>query len=520
MGLSFFNRKEPLVIRKVKYVALRDLLLGLSITGLFVMVDLLSNYKLSHLAHTLIHSDSDSHIEQLVAISVWLLLCTLLYTFRRFSDIKTLNRAVTTGSYRDSLTLLPNRLYAFEYLNELIRHSDEGGIICIGFVDFDNFKTLNDNYGHEFGDEVLRQVAYRLQDLVREDDVVARLGGDEFLLIARFDSHDDINKWASEVESLKMTPFRLRDKTLSLRFSIGISCYPEHGVNASSLISNADIAMYHSKQEGLGIPYLFTHQMGEKLRVTQSNMVKLLQAIEKDQLHLVYQPIFRKEDGQLIGLEALLRWSEMSTEKLITFADDQGVGFELTTWVVNTACREMKALLTPDIKLTLNVTPSQILNPNFLAKLRTALDANQLDANMLELDLTHSDKIDDLDALTCRLTELKEMGVQLALDDFGYGYSSFVNLKSLCFDYIKIDRLFTSNKNINQKQDTLESMVNLATSLNMLTVVEGVETQEQASFVSSLNCTAWQGNYFSQPCSIEQIPHIIKKFNAVPLLNS
>ncbi|WP_049976084.1 EAL domain-containing protein, partial [Azospirillum sp. B506] len=422
----------------------------------------------------------------------------------------------------DALTGLPNRVLLYDRIAQALREGRRDGTkVAVLFIDLDRFKVINDSLGHSFGDEVLRSVARRLQAGLRESDTVGRLGGDEFLIVLRrLGEPKDAACVAEKVVAHLASPFVVGGQSFVVTPSIGISLYPDDADDPEGLIRCADIAMYHAKAQGRNGFRFVTKEMGAKSRERMDLEGSLRQAICDGQLFLVYQPQVDTLTGRIVGLEALLRWRHpeeglILPGRFLPVAEETGLVLAMGDWVLFEACaqiRRWRAQFDLSIPVAVNVSGAQFRDGQLPEKVARALDANGLSGPELEIEVTESTLIDDVEAAAATLTALKERGIQIALDDFGTGYSSLSYLHRLPIDKLKIDRSFIHDLSTGVSDASVpRAIVGLGRSLGLSVIAEGVETQEQLQLLRDLACESYQGFLFSHPIPADEVERLLTR---------
>ncbi|MCS6193339.1 EAL domain-containing protein [Shewanella baltica] len=420
----------------------------------------------------------------------------------------------------DTLTGLPNRTLFQDRLNHAITQAHRANnIVALLFLDLDRFKHINDSMGHHVGDLLLKAVARRLQNAVRDGDTVARLGGDEFTIILEGVAKTKAATLISEkVLRAFQTPFLLDDKTLTISTSIGISLYPNDADNADSLIKFADTAMYHAKSSGRNNFQFYTSKLNEIATRHVQLESGLKEAIQRKELSLVYQPKFCLKDGSLTGIEALLRWyhtelGPISPVEFIPLAEETGIITQIGHWVINQACQQLaewNSLGFNGITVAVNLSARQ-LKADIISTIEVALAVSGLPAQSLELELTESMIMGNPQESVSILSKLKALGLTIAVDDFGTGYSSLSYLKRFPIDTLKIDREFVRDITNDPDDAAITSaIIALAHSLDLNVVAEGVETQEQLNFLAMQGCDQVQGFLLSKPLSAADFLTLLK----------
>lgn len=427
-------------------------------------------------------------------------------------------------AYYDSLTSLPNRVLFLDRLTEALeiarRHQRK---IAVLFLDLDNFKRINDTLGHSFGDEILKIAAERLRHCVRACDTVthptpqgtaARLGGDEFtVLLSEIDSVEVPAIVAQRILARMADPIRL-DHEVTISTSIGITVFPEDGNDVETLLKNADLAMYCAKRSGPGSFQYYQAVMNESAlrRLTMENLLR--QAIARNEFSLHYQPRVTLLTGQVSGLEALLRWSnpdldQVSPAEFIPVAEESGLIVAIGEWVLRTACRQAKEWRDwgiPLLRIGVNVSAKQFVQRDFPTLVAQILTETGLEPEALEIEITESLLMQDADGTALTLGKLKALGIQLAIDDFGAGYSNLSRLKELPIDRLKIDRSFVRAVSTDPNDQAIVcAIIAMADSMNLCVVAEGVETLDQLDFLRTKDCNEVQGYFLSCPLPPEQV---------------
>jgi diguanylate cyclase (GGDEF)-like protein/PAS domain S-box-containing protein len=437
-------------------------------------------------------------------------------TVEDISDRISAEERVQFLAYYDLLTGLPNRVLLLDRLAaalEISRRRNNGTAVL--FVDLDQFKIINDSLGHSVGDLILQQAAERLKHCVRDADTVARIGGDEFLIVLpSVKSRDEVTAVADRILNSVAEEFRIKGRSLRVTCSIGISMFPEHGEDAETLIKNADAAMFSAKGHGRSEYRFFTELMNAEVvdRLTLENSLR--EALDKKQFFLVYQPQVNVDTGRITGWEALLRWQHpefglIPPDRFIGIAENCGLIVPIGEWVLRTACLQMKTWHgqgLDEVPVAVNVSALQFRRFGLSSVVERALMESGLSPNLLELELTESLLLSNADVILSVLNELKAMGVRLAIDDFGTGYSSLSYLRELPVGKLKIDRSFITDVTSNTDDAAITTaIINMAKSMNLEVIAEGVETEEQMSFLKARGCDLVQGYLISLPLTAEQI---------------
>ncbi|GLR15115.1 hypothetical protein GCM10007907_39050 [Chitinimonas prasina] len=429
---------------------------------------------------------------------------------RDISDAKAAQERILHLARFDALTVLPNRAYFRELAEEAIAEAHRHGVHrALLFVDLDHFKTINDSLGHDVGDQLLKEVASRLNDALRAGDAVGRLGGDEFVILLRnLDSGEDASYVASRVLERLARPFVVDEHELVVTPSLGIALYPEDGEDYDTLVRNADAAMYHAKEHGRNTFRFYTADMNARAREILAVENQLRRALERDEFVLHYQPQVAMSSGAIVGVEALIRWRHperglIGPMQFIPIAEERGLIGDIGEWVLREACRQNRAWQDeglPPIEVAVNLSAMQFYRRDLAEDITGILKETGLDARWLALEVTESVIVQDVESTIATLAALKAMGLKLAIDDFGTGYSSLSYLKRFKVDKLKVDRSFVMDIPGDADDSAItRAVVNLARNLGLQVIAEGVETPEQWSFLKQEGCDEVQGYLVSPP---------------------
>ena len=437
---------------------------------------------------------------------------------RMIEAIDDRERKITHIALHDILTDLPNRKLFSEQLDSALARADPDKRIAICYLDLDNFKLINDTAGHPVGDAVLKAVARRLTKFM-PGAVVSRQGGDEFaVMIPDIGADDDMLGHAERLFRCFDDPVDLNGQTLPIAASIGIAYSPDDGSDAETLIKNADLALYRAKQEGKAGYQFFEQAMDDAARKRRQLELDLRIAINQGQFELYFQPLYSLEKERLVGFEALLRWHHpergmVSPVEFIPLAEETGLIIPIGEWVVREACRQAAAW-PDDLRVAVNVSSIQFKSTNLQNAILQSLAQSGLQPSRLEVEITESVFIADIDQTLEVLHKLRSLGVRIALDDFGTGYSSLSYLRSFPFDKIKIDRSFVTDLGTGAGASAIiRAITTLAGALGMETLAEGVEMEDQIESLRREGCQQVQGFWFSRPVPSTEVAALVSLFD-------
>jgi diguanylate cyclase (GGDEF)-like protein/PAS domain S-box-containing protein len=407
----------------------------------------------------------------------------------------------------DTLTQLPNRLQLTEALGEALRYAAQWRSRCaLLMVDLDRFKAVNDSLGHLTGDKLLAEVSARLQSLMGKDQMCGRLGGDEFAIVMRDAGNPDmVRDLARRVIERLSEPYQVDHQTLYVGASVGSAEGPRDGASVEEMMRNADLALYRAKESGGGEHCRYEPMLHASAEERRQLEVALRTALDREELEVHYQPVVDARSEKVVGFEALVRWNSLehgfvSPGKFIPLAEDTRLIVPIGQWVMRKACEE--ALRWPDdVKINVNVSPEQLLEPDFHREVVQALAISGLRPERLEIEVTESIFLRDASVARSALEQVMALGCSVALDDFGTGYSSLGYLRKLKFSTIKVDRSFVQGAAQGSAESLaiINAVVAMAQSLEMTTTAEGVETTEEAELIRTLGCDKIQGFYFGKP---------------------
>ena len=425
-------------------------------------------------------------------------------------------------AHHDNLTGLPNRLLFSDRLQQVMKaaHRSEK-LVAVIFLDLDHFKNINDSMGHDAGDSLLKDVAQRLIACVRETDTVARLGGDEFTLVLSSINHvDNIVDVVKKIIKKLSSPFQVKSTEVFITVSVGVTIYPLDDDNADDLIRDADTAMYFAKEKGRNNFQFYNHKMRQRVEEKLKLEGELRQALVQNEFVLFYQPKIDTENNTVVGMEALIRWQHperglVAPDDFIGAAEETGLIIPIGKWVLEEACKHTKILnasgIAP-IHVSVNLSVRQLEGPGLLQLIDQTLKDTKLDPALLDLEITESMLMSDMNKAIKTLNNLSSLGVTISVDDFGIGHSSLSYLKQFPITTLKIDRSFICN--IPEDKDDMSitiAIIQMADALGLQTVAEGVETKQQLAFLNSYSCNLIQGYYFSKPIAFNEIEKLFQE---------
>lgn len=453
---------------------------------------------------------------------------TIEGTLVDISGLKMAEEQMEFQAYHDVLTMLPNRRLFTDRLTLALAQSRRTGTpLAAMFLDLDNFKTINDTHGHAIGDELLIAVAERLGGALREGDTVARIGGDEFtILCTGLQSSEDAVRVAEHVVDVMSRPFHLGSHAVYATASIGVALAPEDGIDAEMLLRNADSALYRAKEAGGNNFQLCTNElkMRREERLALENSIRL--ALENDEFELYYQPVVNIVSGKVSAVEALLRWNHpqlglASPDLFIPVLEESRLVFPVGEWVLRTACAQAKKWISQgrsDFYVSVNLSARQFQQRDLARLVRDVLESTGLPARHLQIEITETTAMGDVDATVETLKELRQMGVAISIDDFGVGYSSLGYLKTLPIDCVKIDRSFVRDLDTDPSGAAIvHAVLGLGEILKLRVIAEGVETERQFSLLRDRGCFEMQGFLFSRPLPAGDVS--LQMARSLPLLS-
>jgi diguanylate cyclase (GGDEF)-like protein len=431
------------------------------------------------------------------------------------------NRELANQAVQDNLTQLPNRLFLAEYSHFLFTdHRYRNDKIAFLYIDLDRFKAVNDVFGHHIGDQLLVQLASRIQHKLKPNEKLLRLGGDEFLMVLEQATLEHAIAKAEQLLGQIQDSFLIAGKEINISSSIGIALYPDHGNNLQDLLINADAAMLTSKYQGRNTYSLFSYSADQQETKSQTKLINdLYKAVEEKQFVLFYQPKFTTRDYAICGVEALIRWNHPSLGMLtpnmfIGGAEKTGLIIQMGYWALEQACKQIQIWEQNGsnyFPVAVNLSAVQFEHKHLFSTLENLFDKYQINPNHLAIEITESTAMHHVDSTIRCFEQLRQMGIKLAIDDFGTGHSSFLYLKNLPVDELKIDREFIRDLAVGSKDEMiLESIIQLAIKLGLVVTAEGVETPLQADILTRLGCQQLQGFLLGMPMDVNRLEKMDK----------
>jgi diguanylate cyclase (GGDEF)-like protein len=443
-------------------------------------------------------------------------------TIRAVTERKKAEDKIIHMAYHDALTNLPNRLLFNSRLNQLLVKSlEEGKMAAVFYLDIDRFKLINDTLGHQIGDELLKQLGSKLKSFIYQEDTIARFSGDEYILLHSNMNHiDEITDFAKQILKLVSEPFVFEHQDLFVTASIGISLYPLDGMDADTLIKNADTAMYRAKDKGGNSYQLYHSDMSNRSMERLTLEIDLRRALDKNEIRVYYQPLLDLDTGFVYGMESLVRWDHprlgiISPGQFIPLAEETGLIVPIGNWVLEQACMQNKTWLDMGLgrlSVSVNISASQFHQPNFVGSVEKILKKTGLPPELLCLEVTENVAMKNISHIENTMAKLFSLGIQISIDDFGTGYSSLSYLKRFQVQTLKIDQSFI--KDINQNNNNaaiVTALIAMSHQLNIIALAEGVETQEQLEFLRRSGCDRIQGYVFSRPVPSDQFETLIRE---------
>lgn len=444
-----------------------------------------------------------------------------VWCFRDISALKESAALIRKQAYYDALTGLPNRILLDDRLKHAIQYGERfGNKVAVLFIDLDDFKKVNDNAGHHAGDILLKEVTNRIQYCIREVDTLARLGGDEFVLVLENIQDTDIVSTICEriIEALSQ-PFNIFENDYFISSSIGVSVYPQDGQTQQELMRKADMAMYRAKALGKSDFQFFDESLEASSQFHLYLENQLRGAIENNQFTLVFQPKVCLRTRKVMALEALIRWTDddgkfVSPADFIPLAEQTGLIDKVGSWVLEATCQQLKHWREsglPLLPVAMNVSPVEFNGNGLVERFQSVLEKYEIPGHMIEIEITESVFFEDMDKMSSMLQKLRALGITIAVDDFGTGFSSLQYLHQLPIDVLKIDRSFIMNLEGNQHNAAIaDTILTLARNLELKVVAEGVETQASIDFLAERQCHLAQGYFFYKPMPVGDVSKLLE----------
>ncbi len=437
------------------------------------------------------------------------------------SDIKRSQQRMEQMAFYDTLTKLANRRLFQERLVQTLEQTKRTGRnAALLYLDLDNFKRVNDTLGHQTGDQLLREVATRLQQCVRKEDTVARPGGDEFtILLNEVNTPSDAGIVAQKILTRLREPIHVSGHPLIVTTSIGITVIPSDSNDPNIIMTNADLAMYKAKERGRNNFQFYSEDLNANAIDRLRTEYEIRQALEHEEFELFYQPKISLKNHQIVGVESLVRWNHpqrglLTPDQFIEIAEETGTIIDLGTWVIEESCRACRRLSEVQgrpVNVAINISPRQFRDPNLVRTVRRSLREMKLDPKNIELEITETMLMQDVAAAEATIRRLSDLGIKMAIDDFGTGYSSLNYLKRFPIDTVKVDKSFVMDLPDNKDDMAITmAVIGMAHQLNMEVVAEGVETREQLQFLTDQNCEYAQGFLFSKPLPMDSVIKLLE----------
>ncbi len=449
-----------------------------------------------------------------------------VWSFRNVTKRFKLEKKLHKQATHDALTGLPNRILLTDRIQQAISGAERAGsIFGVLFFDLDRFKLINDSLSHQAGDQLLQKIAKRLISTFRAEDTISRLGGDEFVMvIVDLEKDRSMANIADKLQGIFKKPFKISNRDVFITVSVGISIYPKDGKTANELLSNADLAMYRAKELGANQFQFSTPEMSKLARIRLEQENELRWAIENKEFFLTYQPQFDLITRELVSVEALIRWKHPTKGIIlpldfIPLAEGIGLIIPIGEWMLRTACQQNKDWQNmgfPKIRVSVNVENHQFMQLDFIEKVKNMLHETGLKSKYLEIEIRESVIIHNPDVMKI-IEDLKKLGVEISLDQFGVGNSSLGYLKKIHLDRLKIDESFIQNIDVDRSDEVIiQAIIDIAHSLDYQVLADGVETKKQVKFLITKNCQTAQGYYFSKPISPQEFETMMKAYNPIP----
>jgi len=512
------------IIVQLQIILLLSLTIKYALKG-FVSALILNVFSIFSVLTLMIVGSSISFLPALIAYLTVLIILYLIFVYQqeislKINQLKKEKKKLHYMAYYDNLTEIANREMLIERLDYLSSMSEAEKInYKLIFIDFKNFKKINDSWGYETGDYILQEIAFRLQKIVDENDLSARLGGDEFAVVVQRELEaEELKRYIRKIKRELERTYKYDQKEITLSSNFGISAYPEDGQNSKEMIRSADIAIYKAKQSLNKEIEFFAKNMEKDVIAGVQMEDSLKRAVKNQEFHLVFQPQYKIDGEKLRGFETLIRWHSpeqgtISPARFIPAAEKTGLIKEIGEWVIRTSIRKFK-LLEEKFKeipvLSINISVVQLTDPGFVAAVKKIIDEEKIKGFKLEFEITESLFISDQEYVIDVLYKLKELGISIAMDDFGTGYASLSYLQHIPLDVIKIDKAFIDliSQNPASEKMMVPPIIEMAQQWGIKVVAEGVETVEQLHYLEDHNCDYLQGFLLNKPLSEYQISKV------------
>ncbi|MFC6051382.1 diguanylate cyclase [Acinetobacter sp. Ac_877] len=534
-GLTFWLlfRYKNAVLNKAWYKFLLAIMMALTIVGMHYTGMTAVSFHLNSASNSEIVAQQNQGIIFFLIIFVTSLVLAVSLIIalleqrleERNKELISANRELANQSLQDNLTKLPNRLFLTDYAHILFSQQRlTQGKSAFLYIDLDRFKAVNDVFGHHVGDQLLIQFANKIHKQLASHEKLLRIGGDEFLLVIEDSTLEYATYTAERIHQIVQEGFSIVGKEINISISIGIALFPEHGNNLQDLLMNADSAMLNSKKQGRNTYSLYSYSDVQSESKSQTKLINdLYKAVEEQQFILFYQPKFKTSTDEVCGVEALIRWNHpvhglLGPNMFIRGAEKTGLIIQMGYWVLEEACKQIqiweKTNQTNFFPLAVNLSAIQFEHKNLFSILENLFSRYQIQSDRLMIEITESTAMHHIDTSLRSFIRLRQMGIKLAIDDFGTGHSSFLYLKQLPVDELKIDRAFIKDLDQNSKDELiLESIIKLATNLGLTVTAEGVETEFQKDVLTRLGCHQLQGFLLGMPMPIDDLEQLRNKPN-------
>jgi diguanylate cyclase (GGDEF)-like protein len=458
----------------------------------------------------------------LIASNKWKMATYIEKINNQRNNLKKSEKKLFRMAYYDSLTGLHNREWFIDHLDKAIHTAQkDNSLFGVIFIDLDSFKAINDTIGHSFGDQILRILASQLSSRLREGDAIARFGGDEFLImVSNINNREELYEITDQIMNVFQTPISLQNIEYFITASVGVAVYPEDGLDAETLIKNADIAMYIAKNKGKNQRVFCTSSIKKDTTKKMELSNQLYKALDNRELVIHYQPQITADLQKIIGFEALLRWNNkkyglVTPDVFIPMAEQTGLIRTIGLWVFKTACEQLKAFqqrFDENLGMSINLSPEQLKDVDIANKIGKIINETGTNAAHIQIEITESIAFNEDALILQRLKEIKDLGVSISIDDFGTGFSSLTRLKTFPIDLLKIDICFVQGISSGSEKDKsiIKSIIQIAENLGLETLAEGVETRDQFMHLKDEGCKLIQGYYFYKPMPAKEIESLLK----------